>query len=496
MTTGGTLINTLAIDPTRFVTSFSSKSELAVNLSTDGTALTFMGYTLGPGNTTSMVNALDISNSNTPGIVDPTNPVAGPSYYRGVAQVNAAGALTVTETDAYTGDNSRAAILANGLYYTVGNDNNGSQSPIPANIYASTGAEVVVPNTAPVVPVYMIDPTLVTHSGDKAGKDSNFRGLTISPNGTLYVTKGSGSNGIDTIYQVGSAGTLPTAATAAATAISIPSGFPTALAKGAGITNYFPFGIWFANANTLYVADEGDGTLADAGNSRLAGLQKWIFNGTSWSLTYVLQNGLNLGQQYSVPNYPTSLNPAPAGLRNITGRVNADGTATIWAITATVSTNGDQGADPNQLVTITDVVANTSASAAANEPFILLETAAYGAVLRGVSFTPGTVAPTPAPSLAVTSSALVYSRASHTYDGTISILNNGTTTATGPYSVELTSLTAGVTLTGAKNIGGYQAVTVVPSGTTLQPGQSASVAVSFSDASNATITFTPVVVAQ
>ncbi|TYL70147.1 hypothetical protein [Bradyrhizobium cytisi] len=33
-------------------------------------------------------------------------------------------------------------------------------------------------------------------------------------------------------------------------------GFPTNLAKTA---TTFPFGIWFANAKTLYVADEGDG---------------------------------------------------------------------------------------------------------------------------------------------------------------------------------------------------------------------------------------------
>jgi hypothetical protein len=35
----------------------------------------------------------------------------------------------------------------------------------------------------------------------------------------------------------------------------ILNGFPTALKS----TTAFPFGIWFANANTLYVADEGDG---------------------------------------------------------------------------------------------------------------------------------------------------------------------------------------------------------------------------------------------
>src|SRR6185437_16016170 len=44
---------------------------------------------------------------------------------------------------------------------------------------------------------------------------------------------------------------------------------------------------------------------------------------------------------------------AADGLHNITGRVNPNGTVTIWAITSTVS-GGDQGADPNKLVEITD----------------------------------------------------------------------------------------------------------------------------------------------
>src|ERR1051325_8711736 len=126
-----------------------------------------------------------------------------------------------------------------------------------------------------------------------------------------------------------------------------------------------PFGIWFANNSTLYVADEGDGVAADAAVSKVAGLQKWsLVNGT-WQLDYVMQNGLNLGQPYSVPNYPASLNPSTAGLRNLTGRVNADGTVTLWAVTSTVSANGDQGADPNKLVMITDTLLNTDPAGAA-----------------------------------------------------------------------------------------------------------------------------------
>lgn len=49
-------------------TSFPSKSEMALNLSTDGSAVTMMGYV-------SPINQLDVSNSNTPGHVDSSNPV-------------------------------------------------------------------------------------------------------------------------------------------------------------------------------------------------------------------------------------------------------------------------------------------------------------------------------------------------------------------------------------------------------------------------------------
>src|SRR6516225_3203596 len=158
-------------------------------------------------------------------------------------------------------------------------------------------------------------------------------------------------------------------------------GFPTALAKAATDASDYPFGIWFANPATLYVADEGagdnayaNGAYTAAAASTTAGLQKWVYTAGQWQLAYVLQGGLNLGTPYTVRGYPTGTNsvtglpwaPATDGLRNITGQVNRDGTATIYAITSTVSGSGDQGADPNKLVAVTDHLAATSAG---NESF-------------------------------------------------------------------------------------------------------------------------------
>jgi uncharacterized protein (TIGR03437 family) len=101
-----------------------------------------------------------------------------------------------------------------------------------------------------------------------------------------------------------------------------------------------------------------------------------------------LQNGLNIGQPYSVANYPASLNPATGGIRNITGKVNSDGTVTIYGVTATISTNGDVGADPNKLVAVTDALANLDPTVAAKETFTTLKSAAAGEVLRGVALAP------------------------------------------------------------------------------------------------------------
>jgi hypothetical protein len=123
------------------VTSFSSKSELALNLSNDGRFVTFMGYV-------APVNTIDVSNSNTPAAIDPTNPV-GTEFPRAVAQVDAAGHFQFTETNAYSGNNGRAAIQNDShgvdLIYTVGNAGNGA-NPQPNGIILGAGAQILSPD--------------------------------------------------------------------------------------------------------------------------------------------------------------------------------------------------------------------------------------------------------------------------------------------------------------------------------------------------------------
>jgi len=421
LTPEGDLLGTLPVPSDEIVTSFSSKSELALNRSVDGHSITFMAYRGGVGCGGATVsptrpNLLDVSASNTPGVCDPTNPVISTfvsnpvipaGYYRAVAEVDKDGHFSYTDGNAYSGDNGRAAIKgANGLYYMVGNDNSGDLSKKQVSttydgiaLSNATGAELLYPGLTPPLPpnIEMIGRLLFT--GDKPGKDTNFRGLTIF-NNTLYVSKGSGGNGINTVYQVGSAGTLPTgsATDLAADPISILPGFPnTAASTGTS----FPFGMFFADANTLYVCDEGDGALvspavngnvADAQSLATAGLQKYrLINGT-WVLQYVLQDGLNIGVPYGIRDYPASINPATGGCRNIAGRHNGDGTVTVFATTSTISANGDTGADPNKLVKIRDRVSDTTLPTGKHDHlghFTVIRSAKAGEVFRGVALAPG-----------------------------------------------------------------------------------------------------------
>lgn len=384
-------------------TSFSSKSEGALTLSLDGRYLTYMGYN-------AVAGLEGVSNSETTAAAAQITSATGPFYDRAVAMIDAHGQVTVTpENFAYTGDNPRAVVTADGTqFYMAGNADSTENKTTPVTGPGLTiGARLGAPGVSSSI---QLGAYVAADRPDKSTKqhikDNNFRGIGIfrDANGTpnLYVSKGSGGNGDDGIFQVqdGTVDGLPTGSLNKIVQLIGNQATNPGTGASSPLTS---FGFFFANPTTLYVADEGNPTIGtDAqGNpilvsDPLAGLQKWSLVDKVWQLEYVLQDGLDLDAKQNVPGYPVPT--YTTGLRNLTGRVNNDGTVTIYAVTAQTSSISGGEPDPTKLVAITDVLDATHLPTdqdhsrfddeRGQEHFVTLQQSRAGEVIRGVAFAP------------------------------------------------------------------------------------------------------------
>jgi hypothetical protein len=326
-------------------------------------------------------------------ITDATHFVASAATTSGSS---AAKSYTAGVSNSMLSDNTGAQMIAKGLVDTTGT----GTGILDAMTYTTVVGKVngTFGSNTGYQRGFTVSQSPVSAPDDKTGKDDNFRGIRIF-NNSLYVTKGSGGNGFDAVYQVNPSGGdyvgpnasagLPTHGDAGVASINPLPGWPTdslgaceanigkPVPVGCSIVHH-PFGIWFANATTLYVADEGSTTLV---NPAAGGLEKWIYNGQTgrWDWKYTIPAS-------SIPGYHVDGigNLFAVGLRNISGITLDNGLVTIYAITSTGGdTLNDEGADPNQLVAITDPVA--AKTMPAGEAFSVINTAAYGNVLRGVA---------------------------------------------------------------------------------------------------------------
>jgi hypothetical protein len=401
--------------------SFSSKSEGALTLATDGHFLTFMGYNAG-------VGLEGVSNSETTNPAAEITGAAGPFYDRAVALIKYDGSFSVTpESNAFSGDNPRAVLTLDGTqFYMAGNaDKTINGTPAGTGPGTTIGVRLGAPGSAESIQLgTYVAADRPEESTKKHIKDNNWRGIGLF-NGNLYISKGSGGNGDDGIFQVqnGTANGVPTGGTDNGI-VQLLGGRATNPSTGAS-SALVPFGFFFADANTLYVADEGNATITTSapggtvissstdgsGNASytdlvsdpVAGLQKWSLVDGVWQLDYVLQDGLALNAPQHVPGYPVAT--YTTGLRNLTGRVNGDGTVTLYAITAQTSAISGGEPDPTRLVAITDRLAATSLAVAHRERhdedadrgrdegaplerFATLQASRAGEVFRGVAFAP------------------------------------------------------------------------------------------------------------
>jgi hypothetical protein len=368
-------------------TSFSSKSEGALMRSLDGRFLTYMGY-VGP------LGAEGVSNSETPGATLTTN--ASPTYDRAVVLIAADGTVMVTaESNAYSGDNPRAAITVDGREFYLAGNSDSTLNKDGTGPGTTIGARYGLPGSTSSLQLGIY---LATDRPDETSKqhikDNNFRGIGIYQ-GNLYVSKGSGGNGDDGVFQVQN-GSGPGLPTGTGNTIVKLLGAPATDPNSGAVSPLTPFGFWFANPTTLYVADEGYANLDASGNLLVdpqAGLQKWSLIEGVWTLDYIIQDGLDLAEPQTLSHYPVPT--ATTGLRNIAGRINDDGTVTIYAITGQYSTISGGEPDPTKLVVVTDILSARTLPDShwhgwfdGAERFEILQVSGYGEVFRGVALAP------------------------------------------------------------------------------------------------------------
>ncbi|WP_125486141.1 hypothetical protein [Edaphobacter aggregans] len=94
-------------------------------------------------------------------------------------------------------------------------------------------------------------------------------------------------------------------------------------------------------------------------------------------------------------------------------------------------------------------------------------------------------------SVKVTSTGFLYSRATRTYNGTITVTNVSGSAISGPLQIGFGGLPGGVTLTNATTANDGIPFVTLPAG--LAPGQSTAFTVQFGDPSNLSITYSPIV---
>jgi hypothetical protein len=420
VTTTGTPIGQIVLPQTSITTNgvtnnpisgeYGSSSEGTLQLSGNGQYLTIAGYgvnaatfnanpaSFGGGQKTCITSGAAAANcfplgqtSSVPGFA-PTAASGATSTItvpRVVALVGANGSVDTSTalTGVFNENNPRSVATANGSsFYLSGQGASKSDAATQGVFFALKGATTA---------------TQVYGTVDT-------RTVSIQRNQLFLSTDSTEGSGVtENISSIGSAGSLPTTATAPTILQNIKAKFTVTSVNqlnfldsangspiGANTKIYLsPENYFLANATTLYVADGGNPKGDNNGSSGSGtqglsdgGLQKWSLVGGIWVLDYTLSAGLNL-----VPDTTTcdanQVNCGTTGLIGLTGEVVGN-TVDLFATNATL---GDL--DQTFLYGIDDTLSATTLPG--SETFHVLDTAAPGTNIRGVAFAPSSV-PEPA----------------------------------------------------------------------------------------------------
>jgi len=373
---------------------YGSSSEGTIQLTADGKHLVMMGYGVKASDFNANPTAYGTltTNPSKPAALGQSGSMTNAGYQavaRVVAVIDGNGSVDTSTAlyNVFNGNNPRSVASKDGThFYVSGQGVEGDQTA--GVFYATKGSAsataITGDDTASVkggprnatqdarIVEFGPDGQLLTSVDSKGGKDNarSFIGALGADPTTLY-NNGSGPTMLPGFGNSGGTGKM-TLTAQTANGIS-----------GAGQEiNLSPEQYFFADANTLYVADSGAPKQDSAKKSTgLGGLQKWVFNGTSWTLAYTVSAGLNL-----VPN---SSAHGTTGLLGLTGQV-VNGQVQLFATNYTAFDT-----DQTYLYGLTDPLSATTRQG--GESWTMLAAAPTDSNFKGVAFAPSAIAAVPEP---------------------------------------------------------------------------------------------------
>ncbi len=374
---------------------YGSASEGLLQLSGNGRYLTIMGY----GVNASAFNTAPLSTYGTAALGQTTSLTAanqtGTVYTtvpRVVALIGGNGSVDTSTalTGVFNTNNPRSVYTADGTSFYVSGQGASKTDPTQGVFYAQKGATTATP---------------IDNSTDTR--------FVTEYDGTLYVSRdqnppGSGNQNFTNVSSLtNSTGGLPTSSAGLVTTHIVPPASPDSLGGNNGSINVTagtangvnnsrigkfvylsPEEYFFANPDTLYVADSGQPKNGNANAAALGegGLQKWSLVDGVWTLDYDLVAGLDLVNNANAnSNTPTA--PGVTGLFGLTAEVVGN------QVKLFATSYGLNELSPSYLYEITDTLSDTTIAQASGETFTTLYSAPDNISIRGVSFAPSVPEP-------------------------------------------------------------------------------------------------------
>ncbi len=374
---------------------YGSASEGLLQLSGNGRYLTIMGY----GVNASTFNTAPLSTYGTAALGQTTSVTAanqtGTVYTtvpRVVALIGGNGSVDTSTalTGVFNTNNPRSVYTADGTSFYVSGQGASKTDPTQGVFYAQKGATTATP---------------IDNSTDTR--------FVTEYDGTLYVSRdqnppGSGNQNFTNVSSLtNSTGGLPTSSAGLVTTHIVPPASPDSLGGNNGSINVTagtangvnnsrigkfvylsPEEYFFANPDTLYVADSGQPKNGNANAAALGegGLQKWSLVDGVWTLDYDLVAGLDLVNNANAnSNTPTA--PGVTGLFGLTAEVVGN------QVELFATSYGLNELSPSYLYEITDTLSDTTIAQASGETFTTLYSAPDNISIRGVSFAPSVPEP-------------------------------------------------------------------------------------------------------